>query len=101
MKDYVKRFNQIVLEVEDPSDKVVIMAMMEGLRSKNVPETLSTFQSKANKYIVAEELAEAKRRRRGGDNHKRKKPETRRFNYKDEVKSRRSGVLALHLTDLT
>ncbi|GFZ14615.1 hypothetical protein Acr_24g0008050 [Actinidia rufa] len=71
LKDFVKRFNQTVLEVEDPSDKVVIMAMMEGLRpgplfdslSKNVPETLSALQSKADKYITAEELAEAKRRR--------------------------------------
>ena len=50
LKDYVKRFNQAVLEVETPSDKVVIMAMMEGLRpgplldslSKNVPKKLST-----------------------------------------------------------
>ncbi|GFZ10956.1 hypothetical protein Acr_22g0003540 [Actinidia rufa] len=71
LKDYVKRFNQAVLEVEDPSDKVVIMAIMEGLwsgllfdsLSKNVPETLSALQSKADKYIVAEELAEAKHRR--------------------------------------
>ncbi|PSS08082.1 Sarcolemmal membrane-associated protein [Actinidia chinensis var. chinensis] len=31
LKDFVKRFNQTVLEVEDPSDKVVIMEMMEGL----------------------------------------------------------------------
>ncbi|PSS17820.1 Brassinosteroid LRR receptor kinase [Actinidia chinensis var. chinensis] len=62
------RFNQVVLEVEDPSDEVVIMAMMEGLRlgplfdslSKNVPKTMSTLQSKADKYIAAEELAEAK-----------------------------------------
>ncbi|GFZ18321.1 hypothetical protein Acr_27g0000600 [Actinidia rufa] len=71
LKDFVKRFNQAILEVEDPSDKVIIMAMMEGLRpgplfdslSKNVPETLSALQSKADKYIAAEELAEAKRRR--------------------------------------
>ncbi|XP_057471996.1 uncharacterized protein LOC130760634 [Actinidia eriantha] len=70
LKDYVKRFNQAILEVEDPSDKVVIMAMMEGLRpgslfdslSKNVPETLSALQNKADKYIAMEELAEAKRR---------------------------------------
>ena len=32
LKDYVRRFNLVVLEVEDPSDKVVVMAMMEGLR---------------------------------------------------------------------
>ncbi|GFY87270.1 plant UBX domain-containing protein 1 [Actinidia rufa] len=60
LKDFVKRFNQAVLDVEDPSDKVIIMAMMEGLRpgplfdslSKNVPETLSALQSKADKYIA-------------------------------------------------
>ncbi|GFZ19866.1 hypothetical protein Acr_28g0005710 [Actinidia rufa] len=69
LKDFVKRFNQAILKVEDPSDKVIIMAMMEGLRpgplfdslSKNVHETLSALQSKADKYIAAEELAEAKR----------------------------------------
>ena len=68
MKDYIKWFNQAVLKVEDPSDKVVIMAMMEGLcpgplfdsLSKNVLETLSTLQSKADKYIAVEELEEAK-----------------------------------------
>ena len=50
LKDYVKRFNQDVLELEDPNDKVVIMVMIEGLClsplfdsfSKNVLETLST-----------------------------------------------------------
>ncbi|GFZ15736.1 hypothetical protein Acr_25g0001450 [Actinidia rufa] len=58
--------NFAILEAEDPSDKVVIMAMMEGrcpgplfdFLSKNVPETLSTLQSKADKYIAAKELAE-------------------------------------------
>ena len=71
LKDYVKRFNQPVVDVEAPSDKVVIMEMMEGLRprplfnslSKNVSDTQSALQSKADKYIVVEELAEAKRRR--------------------------------------
>ncbi|XP_057502720.1 uncharacterized protein LOC130786440 [Actinidia eriantha] len=85
-----------ILEVEDPSDKVVVMAMMEGLRpgplfdslSKNVPKTLLALQSKAGKYIAAEELVEAKRRRRGRDD-KRKEPETRRTDYRDEARNKR------------
>ncbi|GFZ18332.1 hypothetical protein Acr_27g0000710 [Actinidia rufa] len=114
LKDFVKRFNQAILEVEDPSDKVIIMAMMEGLRpgplfdslSKNVPETLSALQSKADKYIAAEELAEAKRRRRGKDDHKRKEPDTRRNDYRKKqgikdlteiLNAPTIGVLALHL----
>ncbi|GFY89821.1 hypothetical protein Acr_07g0000180 [Actinidia rufa] len=80
LKDYVKHFNQAVLKVEDPINKVVVMAMMDGLRldplfyslSKSVPTTLSALQSKAVKYIAAEELTKAKRMRRGKDDHKRK-----------------------------
>ena len=83
----MKRLNQVVLEVEDPNDKVVVMAMMEGLRlrplfdslSKSVPKTLSTLHSKADKYITAKELAKAKRRRRGRDD-KRKEPDNKRTN---------------------
>ena len=60
----MKWFNHIVLQLEDPNDKVVVMAMIERL------------QSKADKYIAAEELAEAKRRRRGRDD-KRKETNTR------------------------
>ncbi|GFZ16906.1 hypothetical protein Acr_26g0001760 [Actinidia rufa] len=97
LKDFVKQFNQAILEVEDPSDKVIIMAMMEGLRpdplfdslSKNVPETLSALQSKADKYIAAEELSEAKRRRRGKDDHKRKEPDTRQNDYREETRYKR------------
>ncbi|GFZ16012.1 hypothetical protein Acr_25g0004210 [Actinidia rufa] len=97
LKDFVKRFNQAILEVEDPSDKVIIMAMMEGLRpgplfdslSKNVLETLSALPSKADKYIAAEELAEAKRRRRGKDDHKRKELDTRRNDYREETRYKR------------
>ena len=73
-----------MLEVEYRSDKMVIMAMMEGLRpgplfdslSKNILDTQSTFQSKTDKYIAAKELAEAKHRRRGKDDHKRKESDT-------------------------
>ena len=69
------------MEVKDPSNKVVIMVMKEGLRpgplfdsfSKNVLETLPTLQEKTDKHIATEELAKAKRRRRGRDD-KRKNP---------------------------
>ncbi|GFY92627.1 arginase [Actinidia rufa] len=66
LKDFVKRFNQAILEVEDPSDK-----------------------SKVDKYIAAEELAEAKRRRRGKDDHKRKEPDIRRNDYREETRYKR------------
>ena len=60
LKDNVKRVNQAILEVKDPSNKVVIMVMKEGLRpgplfdsfSKNVLETLSTLKEKVDKYIA-------------------------------------------------
>ena len=84
--------------MEDPSDKVVIMAMKEGFRpgplcdslSKSVPETLSVLQSKADKYIAAEELAEAKRIRRGKDDHKRKELDTQQTDYRGELNSKMS-----------
>ena len=72
------------------------MTMMEGHRpgpifdslSKNVPETLSTLQSKADKYIAVEELVEAKRRRRGRDD-KRKESDTKQMDYRDEATNKR------------
>ncbi|GFY87858.1 hydroxypyruvate reductase [Actinidia rufa] len=70
LKDYVKWFNQAILEIDDPSDKVVIMAMMEG--------------------FCPEELTEAKQRRRGKYDHKRKELDTRRSDYRDEVRNKRS-----------
>ncbi|GFY95627.1 hypothetical protein Acr_10g0010120 [Actinidia rufa] len=112
LKDYVRRFNQVVLKVKDPNNKVVIMAMIEGLRpdslfdslSKNVLETLSTLQSKVDKYIVAKELTKAKQRRRGRDDYKRKEPEVRRSNYKDKLKEQianlnKRGYLRKYVAD--
>ena len=70
--------------------------MMEGLHlnpffdslSKNIPKILLILQDKADKYIATEELAEAKQRRRGKDN-KRKEPNTRRIDYRDEMRNKR------------
>ena len=58
--------------------------------SKNILETQSEHQSKGDKYIVVKELVEAKRRRRGRDNHKRRELYTKRADYRGEVKSKRS-----------
>ncbi|GFS40011.1 hypothetical protein Acr_00g0066200 [Actinidia rufa] len=93
LKDYVKLFNQAVLEIKDASDNVVVMAMMEGLRpsplfdsiSKNVPKTQLALQSKADKYIAVEELAEAKHRKRGRDDNKRKAPDSKQAEYRDKA----------------
>ena len=70
------------------------MAMTDGLHpgplsvslSKNVLKTLSALQSKVDKYITAEELAEAKQRKQGKYDNKRKEPDTKRSDYRDEVK---------------
>ena len=78
LKNYVRHFNQAVLKMEDPSDKVVIMVMMKGFHpdplfdslSKSVPETLLALQSKGD--IATDELAETKHRRREKDDHKSK-----------------------------
>ena len=81
LKDYIKRFNQAMLEAEGASDKVVVMVMMEGLHfdslSRNVLETQSTLHSKAGKYIATEELVKAKHRRRGREDYKRKEPDSK------------------------
>ncbi|GFZ06564.1 hypothetical protein Acr_18g0007340 [Actinidia rufa] len=41
LKNYIMHFNQTVLEVEDHNDKVVVMAMMEGLRPSLLFDSLS------------------------------------------------------------
>ncbi|GFZ09736.1 hypothetical protein Acr_21g0003350 [Actinidia rufa] len=52
---------------------------------------LDEIGSKDDKYIAAKELVDAKCRRRGRDDHKRKEPNSKRAKYKDEVKGRRSN----------
>ncbi|GFY81126.1 hypothetical protein Acr_01g0009350 [Actinidia rufa] len=59
--------------------------------SKNVLETLSALQNKVDKYIATEELAEAKPMRRGKDDSKRKEPDNRRSDYRDEARNKRSN----------
>ncbi|GFS30601.1 hypothetical protein Acr_00g0012900 [Actinidia rufa] len=89
-----------IFEVGDLSDKVVILAMMEGFHmgtvfdslSKNMPETLSVLQVKADKCITVEALAEAKRNKRGKEDYKRKEPDLRRIGYRGNMKSRKPKI---------
>ena len=74
------------------------MVMMEGFclgplfdfRPRSILETLSGLQDKTDKYITAEELAKAKRRKRGNEDQKRKESDTRQTDYRGELKIKRS-----------
>ncbi|PSS36080.1 TRNA (guanine(9)-N1)-methyltransferase [Actinidia chinensis var. chinensis] len=52
-----------------------------------VQELDDALESKANKYIATEEFVETKCRRRGKDDHKRKEPNSRRTDYRGELKT--------------
>ncbi|GFZ10901.1 hypothetical protein Acr_22g0002990 [Actinidia rufa] len=62
--------------------------MRTRVSSRNIAETQSAFQSKVDKYIAVEELTEAKRKRQGMDDHKRKEIDSRRAEYRNEIKNR-------------
>ncbi|GFS37316.1 hypothetical protein Acr_00g0051350 [Actinidia rufa] len=54
---------------------------------------------KRTSIIAAEELVEAKLRRRGKDDHKRKEPDTRRIDYRDETRYKRPDQNPKHSND--
>ncbi|GFY98557.1 hypothetical protein Acr_12g0010980 [Actinidia rufa] len=99
LKDFVKRFNQAILEVEDPSDKVIIMAMMKGgLRpgplfdslSKNVPETfVRTPEQSRHVYRRRKSWPKPNEGDEERNDHKRKEPDTRRADYREEIRYKR------------
>ena len=77
------------------------MAMMEGLCPstlfdsllKNMLEALSILQAKANKYIAAKELIEAKQSKRGNkEDYKRKELDSRRTDYRGNLKARKLEI---------
>ncbi|GFY95417.1 hypothetical protein Acr_10g0008020 [Actinidia rufa] len=71
-----------LMSLQGCSDEVMCKAFSATLKG---PARLC----KADKYIAAEELAEAKRRRRGKDDHKRKEPDMRRIDYREETRHKR------------
>ncbi|XP_058103547.1 uncharacterized protein LOC131247125 [Magnolia sinica] len=65
LKDYIARFNEELLLVEDYNDKMTLSAMFSGLKEgkftfsigKNPPTTLAELISRAQKYTNAEEFS--------------------------------------------
>ncbi|GFS31346.1 hypothetical protein Acr_00g0016860 [Actinidia rufa] len=91
------------------SDEVICKAFSATLKGsarswfkKLSPKTIDSFGAlsrlfvanfmscKAEKYITDEELVEAKHRRRGKNDYKRKELDTRRTDYRGELKSKKS-----------
>ncbi|XP_058103407.1 uncharacterized protein LOC131246971 [Magnolia sinica] len=64
LKDYISRFNEEALQVDDYDDKMALSTLVNGLKEgifllsigKNPPSTLSELISRAQKYTNAEEF---------------------------------------------
>ncbi|XP_058104861.1 uncharacterized protein LOC131248550 [Magnolia sinica] len=67
LKDYITRFNEETLQVEDYDDKMDLAAMFNGLKErkftfsirKNPPKTLADLVARAQKYTNAKEFSNA------------------------------------------
>ena len=79
MRDYVKRFNKAVLEIDEANDQVIMMTFQVGLNNPDLvfslgkmpPTSMTDFLFKAQKYMIGEDALIAK-----GQIGKRKKEET-------------------------
>ncbi|XP_058080672.1 uncharacterized protein LOC131228835 [Magnolia sinica] len=65
LKDYIARFNEEALQVEDYDDKIALSTVFSGLKEekfafsirKNLPKTLAELITRAQKYANAEEFS--------------------------------------------
>ena len=68
MKEYVKRFNKAVFEIDEADDKVIITTFQAGLNNpdlvfplrKNPPTSMMDLFFKAQKYMNGEDALTAK-----------------------------------------
>ncbi|XP_058075755.1 uncharacterized protein LOC131224236 [Magnolia sinica] len=76
LKDYIVRFNEEAMQVDDYSDKMTLTAMIVGLREgrflfsigKNPPTTLGELMNNAQKYSNVEELFSSRKATRDVEN---------------------------------
>ena len=69
LRSYLTRFNEEVLQIEEPDDKVSMTAFLAGLRSSSFlfsittrpPRSMSELLAKAQKYMNAEDITKARR----------------------------------------
>ncbi|XP_058099793.1 uncharacterized protein LOC131244163 [Magnolia sinica] len=69
LKDYITRFNEEALEVEDYDDKMALSTVFRGLKEgrftfsigKNLPKTLADLIARAQKYNNADEFSNARK----------------------------------------
>ncbi|XP_058080718.1 uncharacterized protein LOC131228893 [Magnolia sinica] len=67
LKDFIARFNEEALQVEDYDDKMTLSTMFSGLKEekftfsigKNLPKTLAELVTRAQKYTNAEKFSNA------------------------------------------
>ena len=80
LRSYLGRFNEEVLQVEEPDDKVALAAFIAGLRTssfmfsviKRPPASMPELLSRAQKYMNAEDVTKASRDESSRGSEKRK-----------------------------
>ncbi|XP_058075798.1 uncharacterized protein LOC131224291 [Magnolia sinica] len=78
LKDYIARFNEEALQVEDYDDKMTLSAVFSGLKEgkftfsigKNPPKTLAELITRAQKYANAEEFSNARKNVQANPDHR-------------------------------
>ena len=71
LRSYISRFNKEALSIDEPDDKILVVAFTNGLKKgkflfflyKNDPKTMSKVLYRATKYMNAEDVLLAREER--------------------------------------
>ncbi|KAK9278518.1 hypothetical protein L1049_028086 [Liquidambar formosana] len=99
LKEFLHRFNTETLEVDSVDEKVAIASLMDGLKisrflfslSKKPPTTIAKLLTKAERYIAADDLYNAKRDKEG-DRRDRKRKELEKSRLEHNGSSKRGDT---------